>query len=125
MSREDFAGHLARLGLPKPRAEAARLLEQPADHASILVRMLINLRGIYLQGQKFQNGLAVADLLTHLDANNPNWLRDRGLLYRQLDCQQQAREDFEAYLAAAPNSPDTQSIRELLASMEENPRVLH
>ncbi len=87
--------------------------------------MLINLRGIYLRNQKFQNGVAVADLLIHLDADNPDWLRDRGLLYRQLDCLEEARGDLQAYLAAAPPSPDTQSIRELVASMEEKPRVLH
>ncbi len=125
LSTDDFAQHLARLGLPKPRQQAARLLQEPADNRMILVRMLTNLRGVYLRDEKFQQGLAVADLLAHLDPGNPVWRRDRGLLYRQLDCPDQAREDLEAYLASAPPSPDTETIRELLKSMEENPRVLH
>jgi regulator of sirC expression with transglutaminase-like and TPR domain len=87
--------------------------------------MLTNLRGVYLREEKFQQGLAVADLLSHLDPGNPVWRRDRGLLYRQLDCPEQAREDLEAYLASAPPSHDTETIRELLKSMAENPRVLH
>lgn len=125
LSTDDFAQHLARLGVPKPRQQAARLLQEPADNQMILVRMLINLRGIYLREEKFQQGLAVADLLAHLDPGNPVWRRDRGLLYRQLECPEQAREDLEAYLASAPPPPDAQTIRELLQSMEENPRVLH
>jgi len=125
LSTDDFAQHLARLGVPKPRQQAARLLQEPADHQMILVRMLINLRGIYLRKENSQQGLAVADLLAHLDPDNPVWRRDRGLLYRQLECPEQAREDLEAYLTAAPPPPDAETIRELLQSMEKHPRVLH
>jgi regulator of sirC expression with transglutaminase-like and TPR domain len=125
MSPEAFTAHLASLGIPEAPDQAHRLLEQPADHRSILVRMLINLRGIHLRARNYPKALAVVDLLNHLDPANPEWLRERGLLYRQLDCLGQSRSDLERYLSSSPDPSEAKTIRELIASMEETPRVLH
>lgn len=125
MNTTEFTAHLTSLGIPRASQEATRLLNQPTDHRSILIRMLVNLRGIHLQTAEFAKGLAVVDLLTHLDAANLEWVRDRGLLYRKLDCPDLARSDFERYLREAADPDAAERIREVLASMEENPRVLH
>ena len=125
MSRFTFANHLKDLGLPKPSEQAEQLLAQPAGHRSILARMLVNLRGIHLRSQNYPKCLAVVDLLHHLDPENPGWMRERGLIYRQLDCNHQARSDLERYLLTSPPPKEAETIRELIISMEEKPRVLH
>jgi regulator of sirC expression with transglutaminase-like and TPR domain len=48
-------------------------------------------------------------LLVALDAASE--LRDRGLLYEQLECFGPARDDLERYLALVPGTPEGDALR--------------
>ena len=86
----------------------------PVSNRQILARMLTNLKYVYLNNQRLSKCLAVISGILTLFPDNPNELRDRGLIYYQLDRQKQAYQDLECYLAILPNAEDAPMIRNLL-----------
>ena len=42
-----------------------------------------------------------------------------------MGCFRQAREDFDTYLRLAPNAHDAEMVREQIATLEKQPRLLH
>jgi regulator of sirC expression with transglutaminase-like and TPR domain len=91
----------------------------------LLVRMLTNLKQIYVRQEQWQACLTVVEqiLVVVPDANEQ--LRDRGVLHYQLQNWSAARQDLQAYLArSAPNSTspaDWQAVQNLLKRMEDRP----
>ena len=91
----------------------------------ILKRMLANLKAIYLRNNSVGEALSIFDHLIILDPAGAEEIRDRGSLYLHMGCFRQAREDFDAYLRLAPNAHDAEMVREQIASLEKQPRLLH
>ncbi len=85
-----------------------RRLMSTADKRDILVRMLQNLKRLYVSMRSFPQARAAVDLLLALDPFDFSELRDRGLLsYHQQEFQVALR-DLEAYFRSAPRiSPDS------------------
>ena len=52
-------------------------------------------------------------------------LRDRGLLYEQLECFAAARADLERFMALAPDDPSADTIRERLINLSRHGATLH
>lgn len=69
-----------------------------ATKLQILVRMLVNLKRIYVKMRSFPQGLAMTELLLALDPSALTELRDRGLLAYNLNDFPGALRDLEAYL---------------------------
>ena len=69
-----------------------------ATKLQILVRMLVNLKRIYIKMRSFPQGLATTELLLALDPSALTELRDRGLLAYNLNDFPAALRDLEAYL---------------------------
>ncbi len=89
-------------------------LLRPTPTRDILVRVLNNLKGIYVQGQMHGRALAVVERLLLLAPHAASERRDRGLLLAQLGRLQEAVADLRSYLAFAENSPDAEEVREQL-----------
>ena len=86
----------------------------PVSNREILVRMLTNLKMIYLHQREFNKALVTIDGILILVPDNPNELRDRGLLYYELNEWSKAVPDLESYLTVFPNAEDALMIRILL-----------
>lgn len=86
----------------------------PSSNQQILLRLLTNLKYIYLNQQQWQQTIRILDLLLLLIPNHPLELRDRGLIYYQMGQFTQAQQDLGFYLAILPNAQDADSIRQLL-----------
>ena len=69
-----------------------------ATKLQILVRMLVNLKRIYVRMRSFPQALAMTELLLALDPSALTELRDRGLLAYNLNDFPAALRDLEAYL---------------------------
>lgn len=91
----------------------------------ILKRMLANLKAIYLRNNSVTEALSIFDHLIILDPAGAEDIRDRGSLYLHMGCFRQAHEDFDAYLRLAPNAHDAEIVREQIADLEKQPRLLH
>jgi regulator of sirC expression with transglutaminase-like and TPR domain len=107
------------------RADCARLVEkttgysgsfhsgwlEPVTPAHILVRMLNNLRLVYVNSEAWSQARAVIERLRLLQPEAPGHLRDMGLLYYHAGDMRRAAHYLEKYLLHAPDSPDAKAIR--------------
>lgn len=82
-----------------------------------LVRLLSNLKIIYLRREELEKALAVVERILLLFPEMPGELRDRGLICYQLGRWVAAIADFETYLAKVPDADDAPVIRRLLKQL--------
>ncbi|MGH7886863.1 MAG: SirB1 family protein, partial [Candidatus Binatia bacterium] len=97
----------------------------PVSKKQILQRMLTNLKAIYAKQNDLVKLLAVLDRLLILDPAAADEVRDRGVIYSRLECYGQAKEDFERYLALAPDANDAEAIREQLVELAKRVVLIH
>jgi regulator of sirC expression with transglutaminase-like and TPR domain len=89
----------------------------PASARAILVRMLTNLKAIYLtRGEKARAHLAV-DRIASLLPNAAGPLFERGRLAAQLGARESARSDLTRALTLHPDYDDERAIRAELAQI--------
>lgn len=91
----------------------------------ILVRILGNLKGIYLQNQLYRRALAVMERILLLSPHDREARRDRGILLAQLGRLHEAVADLQTYLKFARNAPDEESVREQLKKLQIRQAVLN
>jgi regulator of sirC expression with transglutaminase-like and TPR domain len=92
---------------------------QPAQPRDILVRMLRNLKALFIEHLRWQRVLGVQQRLVILLPEEITERRDRGLAYANLECPQAALRDLEAYLKDRPNAPDADMIRSRIPELRE------
>jgi regulator of sirC expression with transglutaminase-like and TPR domain len=102
-----------------------RDLLEPASPKQILRRMLNNLKLIYLRQNDWTKGLSVAERLVVLDPASGEDVRDRGLIYLQLECFKQALEDLESYLRLAPYAADVPAVRDQVSALRMQLAQIH
>jgi len=96
-----------------------------ATPGEMLVRILRNLKQIYLQARELEPALACSERILLVEPELAQELRDRGLLYEQLECFAAARADLERFLTLAPNDPTADTIRERLIDLSHHGATLH
>jgi len=90
-----------------------------ARKKDILVRMLRNLKAIYLEKRDHDHALSVMEWIILLTPDDAAELRERGLLFRELECFRAAREDLERYLQLAPAAADADEIRRHVVGLHQ------
>jgi len=96
-----------------------------APPREILVRMLTNLKHLYLRARDFGRTLACCERILLLQPDTPLELRDRGLVYERLECFAAAAHDLERFLQLAPEDESAPAIRERLRALRAGPNRLH
>jgi len=84
---------------------------EPAGKRQILARLLRNLKGIYRERNNPERLLKVLNRMIIVAPDSSSDLRDRGLVYQQLECWRPALQDLKDYLAREPGAPDADEIR--------------
>lgn len=92
---------------------------QDAHPREILVRMLRNLKALFIEHPQWQRVLGVQQRLVILLPDDFTERRDRGLAYASLECPQAALQDLEAYLAERPYADDADAIRSKLVELRD------
>jgi len=82
-----------------------------ASKKEILARVLRNLKAIYLEKRDHDHALSAMEWLIALSPTDAGQVRERGLLYLQLECFRAAQEDLQQYLTLAPGADDADEIR--------------
>ena len=79
-----------------------------ATRQHIVIRVLVNLKRLYVRMRSFPQARAIADLLLAVDPSALAELRDRGLLAYHMEDFASALKDLEAYLRLMPrgDAPD-------------------
>jgi regulator of sirC expression with transglutaminase-like and TPR domain len=81
------------------------------------VRMLNNLKFIYLHRREIDKALSTMSGILKIYPDQTVEIRDRGLLYYQLNRWSEAIVDLEYYLKVTPGSDDAPMIEALLDKM--------
>jgi regulator of sirC expression with transglutaminase-like and TPR domain len=97
--------------------EAVAQLAATATRKDILVRMLHNLKAIYINRPDDNAALAVVERILALRPDDPVEVRDRGMIYESLECFRAAQADLERYLRLAPQAADADMVRRHLAEL--------
>jgi regulator of sirC expression with transglutaminase-like and TPR domain len=82
-----------------------RSLLAPATRRDIVVRMLVNLKRLYVRMRSFPQARFISHLLLAIDPSAVSELRDRGLLAYHLEDFAAALRDLEEYLRLVPKRP--------------------
>ncbi|KRG44965.1 hypothetical protein ARC78_03910 [Stenotrophomonas pictorum JCM 9942] len=114
----------ANLGGEVPDDQVLAQILDPAPHRAILMRMLRNLHGVYVERQEWDRAARSADRILKLAPQQADAVRDRGLAYLQLEHLAGARTDLARYLKMEPEAGDAAAIRERLIDIGgERPRL--
>lgn len=81
----------------------------------MLVRLLLNLKRIYLAREDYPRALAIVERILIACPEDPKEIRDRGFLLAHLGRTRAAVADLEAYLALEPRAADAESVKGRLA----------
>jgi regulator of sirC expression with transglutaminase-like and TPR domain len=105
------------LGGDVPDDNALLQILDPAPHRAILVRVLRNLHGVYVERGEWDRAARSADRVLKLMPDQPDALRDRGLAYLKMDYRKGALADLSRYLHVAPKAADADATRERLIGL--------
>jgi regulator of sirC expression with transglutaminase-like and TPR domain len=85
-------------------------LLQRVTKKQIVMRMLQNMRNVYVRSRDFSRAVSTLDLLIAGAPDFSGWYRARGELLVQLNRGEAARRDFERYLTMEPQAPDRDEV---------------
>ncbi len=90
----------------------------PVSKRQILVRMLSNLKAIYLRGEAFDKARQVLDLLIDATPDYPEEYRHRGIVHLRQSNHRAAKADLETYLRLEPDTPERDEVEKQLLLIE-------
>lgn len=96
-----------------------------ASKKDIIVRMLRNLKGVYIQRDEFAKALPIMHRIIQLVPEDADEYRDRGVVHQALECFRAAAIDYEDYLRLKPNAPDAATVGERVAELARHLSHLH
>ena len=89
-----------------------------ASKLDMIHRLLVNLKGLYVNVKDNERALAVVERLLLIEPASPGERRDRGMLLLKLGRREEAQEQLRRYLAFAPGAVDARRIRLLVRRLE-------
>jgi regulator of sirC expression with transglutaminase-like and TPR domain len=97
----------------------------PARKSDTVVRMLRNLKQIYIEAQKVELALSCIEMILSIIPEAPDELRDRGMIYQHIEYTQGAISDLTHYLKLVPDAEERGVIEALLDSLQSQRKSLH
>jgi len=84
----------------------------------MLVRLLVNLKSIYLNVRDHTRALAVVERIQLIRPIAPGEIRDKGVILARLGRKEEALEQLQAYLSVAPEASDSKRILGLVEDLK-------
>jgi regulator of sirC expression with transglutaminase-like and TPR domain len=122
---DEAIGRLLRraLGPEEPLHLAQHLA--PASARSMLVRILTNIKAIYVTRGDHARAHLAADRILLFTPNAAGLLRERGALAARLGAHESARADLRRALELEPEASEARAVRAQLAELERKGRTLN
>lgn len=109
----EIYGEQALDAMPLPR------LLEPANKIEILIRILRNLKNVYLKHQQLEKALSAVQRILIITPDVGEELRERGEFYQHLECHRAALEDYQRYIELEPTAQDVQEIRTRIIELQQ------
>ena len=91
----------------------------PVSNREFIVRILRNLKGIYLSREDHRRALDIIDMLLVLRPDAVEERRDRGLVHYHLGRYVEAVDDLRKYTDAVPPGSDTEGVQRLIDRIQD------
>ncbi|MDQ1363901.1 MAG: Transglut core2 protein [Pseudomonadota bacterium] len=88
----------------------------------IIVRVMRNLRNLYMEDKQWEKALTMADTMVGLDTDKADAVKARALIYDRLECCQPALRDYKEWLRLDPANQESQDIRKRVSELSETCR---
>ena len=126
LHEDDLTAMLERVyrGRTPPRKPAFELLAG-VGKMEVAIRMLRNLKWVFMRRQEWDRALWSVDSMLRLDPEQPRELLARGRLYERLQCFPAAARDYRRYLELSPDDGEQEDIRHRLQEVGHNRVMLH
>ncbi|MBD1568268.1 MULTISPECIES: SirB1 family protein [Aliivibrio] len=99
---------------------------EKVDNSTLLGRLLAVIKTACIREKNFSFALKCSDLALTMVPDDPFEIRDRGLIYQQLHCNDAAKNDLEYFIEQCPNDPSVLLMKEQVQLLlEQHPTVLH
>ncbi|MXP50980.1 tetratricopeptide repeat protein [Pantoea sp. SoEX] len=106
----------------------AKLHEDDLDEAtniSVIYKMLTTLKVALMEEKKMELALNVNKILLLINPNDPYEIRDRGLIYTQLDCEHIAINDLIYFVEHCPEDLISEMIKFQINIIKQKKIILH
>lgn len=123
LSQEEFQKKF-RSALHKSRMLSASLFEKVST-AQLVSRLVQQLKHIYILRSQAVEALRAVEILTSLFPDNPEFTRDRGILYCEMEYFSKAMEDLKHYLEVRPQAEDVHEIKKLTQMLKGYREILN
>lgn len=94
------------------------------SNKNIIARILRNLRNLYMDEEKLEKALQMADHIVDLDDDKADALKARASIYDKLECSIPAVKDYKRYLKINADARDVPYIRERIMNLSEQTRLI-
>lgn len=110
--------------MPEQLPAVDRLLAA-ASKRDILMRLLRNLKSIYLHNNQLAKALATLDHMLLVAPTLVDEWRERGEIYQRLECFRPALADYERYLDLAAATPESEEVQRRVSELRQRVQFLH
>ena len=107
---------------------AAQLYDEDldeTDNAGVIRKLLDTLKTSLMEEQQMEMALRASEVLLQFNPEDPYEIRDRGLIYAQLDCEHVALSDLSYFVEHCPEDPISEMIKAQIHSISHKQITLH
>jgi len=96
-----------------------------AENTLIVRKMLDTLKAALMEEKQFELALRASETVLQFDPEDAYEIRDRGLIYAQLECDHVAINDLNYFVEQCPEDPISEVIKVQIHSIEHKQVTLH
>ncbi|APX81505.1 invasion regulator SirB1 [Salmonella enterica subsp. enterica serovar Gallinarum] len=96
-----------------------------ADNAEVIRKLLDTLKSSLMEERQMELALRVGEALLQFNPEDPYEIRDRRLIYAQLECEHVALTDLSYFVEQCPEDPISEMIRAQINTIAHKQIVLH
>jgi regulator of sirC expression with transglutaminase-like and TPR domain len=96
-----------------------------AENIQVVRRMLETLKAALMDEKQMELALRVSETVLSFDPEDPYEIRDRGLIYAQLECNHIALSDLNYFVEQCPEDPVIDMIKVQIHAIEMKQMTLH
>ena len=96
-----------------------------ADNAEVIRKLRDTLKSALMEEHQMELALRGSEALLQFNPEDPYEIRDRGLIYAQLDCDHVALNDLSYFVEQCPEDPISEIIRAQISTISHKHITLH
>ena len=96
-----------------------------ADNSEVIRKLLDTLKSALMEERQMELALRASEVLLQFNPEDPYEIRDRGLIYAQLDCEHVALNDLSYFVEQCPEDPISEMIRAQINAISHKQITLH